>query len=374
MKKSAHIIQTAVFICFIALFFILILVLPDREFSQQENRYLEQAPSFSFQALFEGDFTSDFETYLSDQFPFRDSWVTLKAACELAVGKKENNGVYYCGDDTLITKFTAPDQTLLTTNINAVNALAENAGVPVYFALIPGAADIWRDKLPANTDFISQKDIIDSCYNNSQAICVDVYSQLNDHRGEDIYYRTDHHWTSLGAYYGYRALMNVMGQGEIKSLEEYDKETVSDSFLGTTYSSSGYSWTAPDKMDIYVRPYDGLEIVNYPEGVAVEGVLYDESYLEKKDKYSFFMGGNTPMMTISTGNEDKPSILILRDSYMDSLTPFLLSEFSSIHILDLRYYRSSITSYIEENDLDSVLVCYSVDNFTTDRNIFLAGK
>ena len=80
------------------------------------------------------------------------------------------------------------------------------------------------------------------------------------------------------------------------------------------------------------------------------------------------------MLEIDIGVENAPSLLIIRDSYMDSLSPFLLESYSRIHILDLRYYRASLSDYISQNGFDDVLVCYSIDNFSTDSNIFLLGR
>ena len=126
-------------------------------------------------------------------------------------------------------------------------------------------------------------------------------------------------------------------------------------------------------MEIFVNEPEGLKVTSYPEGSPVEGKLYDESKLAVKDKYSMFMGGNCPLHEIVTGAEGKPSLLIIRDSYTDSLIPFLLDDYSEIHVLDLRYYRASLKAYIEQYDFDQVLVCYSVYNFSTDANIFLLG-
>ena len=108
--------------------------------------------------------------------------------------------------------------------------------------------------------------------------------------------------------------------------------------------------------------------------MPIEGVLYDESYLDKKDKYSMFFGGITPLIEIDTGNEGLPSLLIVRDSYMDSLTPFLLEHFSEIDIIDLRYNNASLSQYIEEHEIDSVLVCYSAYNFSIDTNLYRLAK
>ena len=373
MNKKALWAEALIFLAFIGVFFILNLVLPDRQFSEQENRYLQQRPEFSFKSLFSGDYTSKFETYTTDQFTFRDEWITLKAASELALGKQENNDVHLCEGGTLIKGFERPDDSTLDSNMSALNALVENTDADVYFALIPDKSDLYASLLPNNAPNDSEKEVIDYCYDKSGAINVDMYSALSSHTDEYIFYRTDHHWTSLGAYYGLSALAESMGL-PCPALDSYtDRHVVSKEFYGTTWSSSGFSWVDPDTMEIFVDEPEGLKVTSYPEGSPVEGKLYDFSFLEKKDKYSMFMGGNCPMHVIETGAEDKPSLLILRDSYTDSLIPFLLDDFSEIHVLDLRYYRASLKAYMEQNDFDNVLVCYSVSNFCTDSNIFLLG-
>lgn len=373
MNKKALWAEALIFLAFIGAFFILNLVLPDRQFSEQENRYLQMRPEFSFKSLFSGDYTSKFETYTTDQFTFRDEWITLKAASELALGKQENNDVHLCENGTLIEGFKRPESSVLDSNMSALNTLVGNTDAKVYFALIPDKSDLYSSLLPKNVPNDSEKEVIDYCYGQSNATNVDIYSALSAHTDEYIFYRTDHHWTSLGAYYGLSALAESMGL-PCPALESYtDRHVVSEKFYGTTWSSSGFSWVDPDTMETFVNAPEGLKVTSYPQGSPVEGKLYDFSFLEKKDKYSMFMGGNCPMHVIETGNEDKPSLLILRDSYTDSLIPFLLDDFSEIHVLDLRYYRASLKAYIEQNDFDNVLVCYSVSNFCSDSNIFLLG-
>lgn len=373
MNKKALWAEALIFLAFIGAFFILNLVLPDRQFSEQENRYLQMRPEFSFKSLFSGDYTSKFETYTTDQFTFRDEWITLKAASELALGKQENNDVHLCENGTLIEGFKRPENSVLDSNMSALNTLVGNTDAKVYFALIPDKSDLYSSLLPKNAPNDREKEVIDYCYGQSNATNVDMYSALSAHKDEYIFYRTDHHWTSLGAYYGLSALAESMGL-PCPALDSYtDRHVVSEKFYGTTWSSSGFSWVDPDTMETFVNAPEGLKVTSYPQGSPVEGKLYDFSFLEKKDKYSMFMGGNCPMHVIETGNEDKPSLLILRDSYTDSLIPFLLDDFSEIHVLDLRYYRASLKAYIEQNDFDNVLVCYSVSNFCSDSNIFLLG-
>ncbi len=378
MKNRSSWVQITLFLAFIALFFILNLAIPDIKFSEQENRELAQRPEFTLEGLFSGKFTKKFESYTTDQFAFRDSWTTLKAGSELAIGKKENKGVYLCQDDILVEGYQTPDSQQLDTNIEAVKSLSEKAGVPVYFALIPGIAEIRSGILPKNAPNDSQKTVIDYCYQNSGAINIDMMGALSAHSDEYIYYRTDHHWTSLGAYYGYCALMEAMGRS-VPSISSYERKTVSDDFYGTVYSKSGISWIAPDSIEIFAPQDETTEVFNYPKDEPIAANLYDYDFLAKKDKYSMFMGGNTPLLTVKTKNTDAPSLLVIRDSYMDSLTPYLQNDFSEIHIMDLRYYKtklmdSTVVDYVKENNIDEVLVCYSVYNFGTDTNVFFMGQ
>lgn len=372
MKKAATISIISVFLGFIGLFLLLNILTPDREFSQQENRYLQALPSFSLKTLFDGDFTADFEKYTSDQFVWRDWWTSLKARCELATGKKENNGVYYCEEDTLITRFTAPEAEVLAENTSFINELVDNVPCPVYLALIPGAAEVQGDKLPQNAPTDSQQAVIKAVYGESRAENVDMLFPLTEHKDEYIFYRTDHHWTTLGAFYGYNTLRGAWELDKAE-LEGYDRATVTDSFYGTAYSSSGFSWVAPDEMEIFVPDDGSATVTNYSSSVPEITGLYDESRLNEKDKYAMFLGGNTPRVTIETGHSDKPSLCIIRDSYADCLLPFLLEDFSRIDLIDLRYYKSSLSQYINERQFDMVLVMYSVSNFCEDENLFLLG-
>ena len=369
MRNRAKWAQSLLFLVFIAAFFLLNLFLPDRDFSEQENRYLQTAPHFSFSSLFSGKFTSAFETYLTDQFAFRDGWVAMKARAELASGKRENNGVFLCGGDTLIEPYSAPKQSDLDFSLDAINALTDNCGVPVYFALIPSASEIWKDRLPTGAPNDSQSETIGYAYDYVSAKTADVSGALASHAEEPIYYRTDHHWTTLGAYYGYTAVAEAMGLSPVP-ITDYRETVVSNEFYGTAYSSSGFSWVEPDSISVYVSP-DGTAVTNYPEGSPEQGAMYVETFLAAKDKYKFFYGGNTPLLTIETQHTEAPSLLIVRDSYMDAMSPFLTAHFSKIHIVDLRYFKTSLHSYIENNSIDNILVCYNVKNFSEDGNIFL---
>ena len=374
MSKKYCIFISALFCAFIGLFLVANAATPSREFSEMENRNLEQMPKLSVDSLLSGQFMKDFETYTTDQFVGRDGWIALKSTTERLLGKKENNNVYFCDQDTLITRFDQPDAAKVTENLNYVSTFAENAGIPVTFSLIPTQACIWADRLPDGAPNASQTDLLDQAKAAVPgATWADLYTPLWAHKDEDVFYRTDHHWTSLGAYYGYTGLAEALGYTPVP-LDAYTETVRSTEFYGTVFSSSGVRWVAPATIATYV-PDTGITVTSYTydsngNPVEVPRALYDESYLSVKDKYSMFLGGQQSLGVVKTPNADKPKLLIIRDSYTDSLVPFLTPHFSEIHLIDLRYYKLSIADYIQQNGIDQALVLYSVPNFVTDSNLF----
>ena len=364
---------TVLFCLFIGGMLVGSLVLPDRTFSPVENRNLAQAPSFSWESVTSGEFMADAEDYVNDQILGRDFWVALKAWSERLSGKQENNGVYFAKENTLISRLETPDQETLDTNAGYVNALVHNVDVPVYFGVIPSSAAIWSDRLPAGAPTADEKAIIDGLYDIVQTHVVDLYGALEAHKGEELYYRTDHHWTSLGAYYGYAALMDTMGL-EAVPLDESGKVTVSEDFYGTLYSTSGVRWLPPDHIDRYISDR-GVTVTAYPNGAPEPGSLYVDSFLSQKDQYSSFLGGNKPLCVIETEHTEAPKVLLIRDSYSDSLAPFLTQSFSEIHLFDPRYNLTSVKDYVEQNAIDAVVVLYSISNFTAQgSNLFVLGR
>lgn len=368
MSKTTNRIITALFSVFIVGFFVLNLLLPDKTFSEKENRQLQALPKFSFSSLFSGSFATRFESYCSDQFAGRDVWIETKAGAELAQGKQQNNGVFLCVGDRLIEPFAAPQADALERAVQAADSLSD-AGVPVSLALIPTAAQLYADILPEGAENDDQKYVIDSAYSQTALETVDISSVLAAHAGEYIFYRTDHHWTSLGAYYAANALRSSWGLPKIDQAT-LTPETVSDSFCGTLYSSSGFFWIAPDKMETLIAAPESSSVTRYEtNGTEQTLPLYNYDKLTVKDKYTFFLGGNIPCAVVDTGTENAPSLLILRDSYADSLVPFMTDAFSEIHLIDLRYYTGSVREYIAENAVDRVLLLYSTDNFCSDSSL-----
>lgn len=373
MSKTTNRIITVFFSVFIGGFFLLNLFLPDKDFSEKENRQLQTLPKFTFSSLFSGTFATRFEDYCSDQFAGRDVWIEAKASAELAQGKQQNNGVFLCSGERLIEPFTAPEPDTLSAAVQAADSLSDT-GVPVSLALIPTAAQLYADLLPDGAPNDDQQAVINSAYAQTALETIDLSSALAAHGSEYIFYRTDHHWTSLGAYYAANVLRASWGLPEIEKAA-LSPEIISDSFQGTLYSSSGFFWVTPDGMETLVAAPEGSSVTRYEtNGTEQTLPLYNYDRLAIKDKYTFFLGGNIPRAVVDTGtvDVDAPSLLILRDSYADSLVPFLTDAFSEIHLIDLRYYTGSVNEYIAENNIDRVLLLYSTDNFCSEssRRIF----
>ncbi|MEG1657746.1 MAG: DHHW family protein [Oscillibacter sp.] len=372
MKKFYNRFLTAVFCLFLGGLFVWHVLLPDRARSEVENRTLQQLPVMTLSGVLEGSYMDDMETYFADQFPLRDDWTEVKARAEQLLGKREFNNVYLCGD-TLISKVKAPEETLTDKNLAYTVKLAEKTDIPVYLGLIPSAADIWKDKLPVGGENWDQTAFLALAAEKTGLPTVDFKTALADHAAEPIFYRTDHHWTSLGAYYGYTAVMEALGRTPLDR-GAFTPETVSEDFNGTLYSTSGIHWLPPDSMEFWV-PDAGLSVTSWRTGKPVAEPLYNRDYLEKKDKYSAFLGGNQPLCVIENqALAGQGKLLVVRDSYSDSLAPLLSQSFEEVHLLDLRYYHSSVAQYARDNGIDQIVVLYSVPNFVTDLNLVFLGQ
>lgn len=380
MSKKYSIFITALFCLFTFGFGILHFILPDRDFSQQENRFLAQFKAPTSKTLRSGEFMEKFEKYFTDQFPLRDQWIHLKAYSERALGKRENNGVYFGTDgQTLFAQFNAPADEELAQRVGYVSKLGDNLDVPVYLSLVPDKSFVWADLLPANAPNVDDGSTI----TRAEELCGDKVSYIDlrwvlaNDRG--AFYRTDHHWTTMGALKAGQALLEGMGlvqqAGDLKVLgyQSLPYTQVSDSFYGTTYSASGAGWVRPDSIHTVI-PEGGTKgsvtVTRYPEGEPIEGGLYYPEKLEVKDKYAYFLGGNQPLCIIQNPDAQGRKLLVVRDSYADSLAPFLAEEFQEVHLFDLRYNNTSLKKYVAENGIDQVLVLYSVSNFATDNNLF----
>lgn len=350
------------------------LVTGDQAFSAKENRVLQQKPKLTFSALESGRWMEQYETYVSDQFAGRNMWVSLKSGVDLVAGKRKANGVFKGKDGYLLEEIASPDKEQLHENLTAMKTFREQyEEIPMYMMLAPNAANIKADKLPRFAVTCNQKqqfsDIKKELQDSYQ--WVDVSSALEKHKSEEIYYHTDHHWTSLGAYYGYQQLAETMKLDTSKA-PKMKSYAVTNAFNGTLSSTSGYNTRYKETINIYA-PED-LEnsvqfIVNNVNEQKKTATLYDKSKLKGKDKYALFLGGNYPRLDIKTTADSKEKLLLIKDSYANSVIPFLVSYYREIIVIDSRYYYDEIQNVMEENEITSVLFLYNGNTFVEDNSI-----
>lgn len=340
-------------------------IVADKVFSESENRRLEQAPSFSAAQVVDGRYTEKYEKYISDQFPLRDFWIGVKSTWEKVMGKKENNGIYLGKEGYLIEKFQEPSEEVFKSKIDEVNTITSKLSKgDIYFMLVPNSAEILKDKLPAYAPNGDQIEIINKTKDrlSNEINFVDVYDTLASHREDYIYYKTDHHWTTKGAYLAYQDLMEAMGINP-HGREYFQKIKATDSFYGSLYSKSGFRKVIPDCINLYKPRFNEGIKVEYVEEEKNFDSLYHMKNLDKKDKYTIFLDGNYPYIRIRTNFSEEKKLLIIKDSYANSFIPFLTGHFSEIHIIDPRYYKEELVKLIEKEKIDNILLLYSVDTF-----------
>ncbi|MBE6024323.1 MAG: hypothetical protein E7231_14255 [Cellulosilyticum sp.] len=375
MKNKLPLLIGCSFIAYIGFFFIFQLIHPKQSFSELENRNLATMPSFSIETLLDGSFGSDFETYIADQFPLRNNFISIKSNSEHLLQKKENNGVFIGKDGYLLQNFEKPDMELAYRNATYISNLAEHFNV--YMALAPTATKVLEDKLPMYASPYDEGQYITDFYNalSDNVHKVPVLETLIEQSSTNnqLYYKTDHHWTTLGAYYAYSSFCNVAGITPTP-LDAFDIETVSTDFYGSLFSKGNFTFIEPDSLQIFYPKVDNpLSITNVLEETTSDS-LYDYSYLEAKDKYSVFLDGNHPLIQIKTSVKNGRKLLILKDSYANCFVPFLASHYEEIEILDLRLANFPIQTYAKENQIDDILLLYNVQNFNAEGKLSLLLK
>lgn len=367
-------ILTITMLAFLAVFSLLFVIMPDEDFSESENRMLQKMPLFSWNHLISGKFSLAAEKYVADQFPCRDSWVGIKSAAELLLQKKDNNGVYFGKEGYLLQKPEQADAAVLEENIAAINRFAETLPAQVYFLPAPSAAQILEDRLPrfaeSRQHIELQQKIIEQLVPCIQLI--DTCKALAAHREEYIYYKTDHHWTSTGAYYAYREAGTALGYAAL-DLDDFTVEQVSDNFYGTLYSKSGHRFIQPDAIQLFMPKRELSCRVEYVHEKRTADSLYEREYLLKKDQYAVFLGGNHALVRIAAQNGTGRKLLMIKDSYANSLVPFLTNHYDEIHMIDLRHFSSALRPYIEQHGFKEILLVYNTISFAEDPSIRKIG-
>lgn len=366
-------------------------ILPKQEWSENENRELAKFPDLInhnkmdkaenlgdvIGAIRWDDITvrdkdswmDKVETYFSDHLVGREEWVRARNEIETLVGKKEINGVYTL-ENQMIQVFKEYDKETVQKSIDAMNKFAANhPNLQCSLMIAPTAQELFSSDIPSFAGYLSEKSFIDECYKKIQGIStIDCLSFLSGHKNDYVFYRTDHHWTSKGAYYAYCAAAKTLGYSSY-GLDSFNIETASSSFRGTLYSKTLDNSISPDIINYYhlasgepkikMTVYDG-------EKETVYDSLYVRSFLEVKDKYSSFTGSNAPIVTIETDVDNGKSLLMIKDSYAHSLVPFLANHYSRITMVDMRYINTDLNRFIDFDSYQQAMFMFNAISFSED--------
>ena len=361
-----------VFSILVILFTVIDIINSPNEFSELENRKLSQMPILSLKSYIDTSFSSDYEKYINDQFFLRDNWIDLKSRIEYLLGKRENNDIIFGKENYLFKKFTTFNDEMLENNLNSIITFTNNYNKEVDFFIIPNSYAIYDELTPRYLPLVDQLSLINSINSylssksNDHINTINVAEELLKNKDDYIYYKTDHHWTSYGAYLAYLTYMDYLGL-EIVDINNLEKITINN-FLGTYYNRSKYFKADSDFityyniLDLYIK-IDGKEQLS----------LMDLDKFKGSDKYSAFLWGNNGLTKVINENisEERKgsSILIFKDSYANSFIQFLSYNYEIIDIIDLRYFKESIRNFMKDKDYNEILIMYSFNNLSSDINI-----
>lgn len=336
---------------------------PDRAFSENENRYLQLTPKLSWDTVMSGDFMEDMEEYTSDQIVFRDLWTATRSLLQRAEGKEDISGTYLGAEGRYFAKVTEDsfNRAGLEKNAGYIREFFAASGKSCRAMIVPSPAGVLRDMLPENAPYYDEAGAFERLDAALGGSLLDVRETLAD--VEDPYYHTDHHWTTMGAQAAYRRWAEVTGH----TVREDALVCATEEFRGTLYSKV----LLPDSV------YDS---VYYAPGITAEsvvcdgkdGTLYDGDALTRKDKYELFLGGNYGQCVITTGTENGKHLLLVKDSFANSFVPFLLGDYETVTMIDLRYFRGSMAELAAESD--DILVLTEITNLAASGDYFKLTK
>ena len=341
----------------------------DTAFSDTENRMLQQKPVFSWADLADGRFMGNFEKYQTDQFILRREWIRLQTAADRLLGKNKSGDVYL-GEGQLLEEPTKLSENVWE-NLDAIGAFCRNqTGVKCYLMLVPDAASVQREKLPAYAPVADQAEQLENIRSylekkENPVTEIPLYEMLREHREESLYYRTDHHWTTLGARYAYQSAAGQMGLPGAENGAEKKLYPVSDSFQGTLAARSGYR-VPDDTIEVYWPDQEEELVVTYVQEQTKSASLYAAEKLKTRDKYGMFLNGNHPLTEIRTMASTGRKLLLIKDSYANCFVPFLTGDFEEIVLVDPRYYYDSAEKLMKQYGFTDVLFLYNLNTFLED--------
>lgn len=374
-KKNKHTgesLLAKIFIAFLAVMIVVNIFTPDKKMSEEENRVLQHRPKPTVSGVLTGSFMKNYEKYLADQFAGRNILRKIKVSISRVGGSKKEQDVFIGKEDQLFEDIVIPEKNLLKKNVSSVKKFAEKHNeLNVNVLLVPDTATILNEKLPMFATVGDQKTVFESVKRSlgNSVTWIDAVKPLSEHKDEKIYYKTDHHWTSLGAYYTF---VHAAPSLHIKkdTLAKYKAYPVTTDFNGTLAAKSGTRSGVEEQIDIYVpENVDHDLIVNHVNEKIKMTTMYHRDKLSTRDKYAVFFGGNEAVIDIKTVSESHKRLLVVKDSYANCFIPFLTPYYREIVMVDPRYYSGAMDEILQTYSISDVLFLYSGNTFFQDTNL-----
>ena len=401
MKKKIDITVIALFLAVLFGFGVAFWIIPDRGFSEDENRVLQTLPTVKADKWLDGTLSAEFTEYCSDQFPLRQSFVTLHSLYDLALLRGESNGVLYGRDgqqavrllDAYVDRTTRANGTdyaswaHIDAGLDALSALRDTLdaqGISLVVLPAPRTIDVTGAAFgyPAALPDALHDRVFDGLTARG-VTTVDLIPAFREGcaGGGYLMYRTDHHWTTAGAFCAYAALMDALGRGsETLPASAFAVERV-PGFIGTTASRSGFPVSDPDVLEIWSGGADHAYTVRDDKDREIMQGFVSRAYLDTKDKYGTFLDGTHRLLTVtqtapdplSTAEpgEDRPRLLLARDSFASAVIPFLARHYDIVAV-NLPGGVTDLSALAAEYGCGTVVVLVNLENYVTSdciRNI-----
>jgi hypothetical protein len=396
------------------------------KYSILEKRDLTVFPNYTYKKLRSGVYTKAISSWFSDTEPFRDNLMSLSMSIKgyLKLETPGDNITFHASSPQTLTTSSKNKRQELSPEENRFveeyendvtadeNAKIANAGiiivgsgnttralmaygggakgclgyaeaankyketfgkkVNIYCMVIPTAVEFYcPDKAKKCTN--QQRPTINNVYSHlSDSVkAVDIYTTLGKHSKENIYLRTDHHWSPLGAYYAAGCFAKV-AKVPFRDLSNYDKKVIHE-YVGSMY---GYSKDiaikkAPEDF-IYYVPRNikyTTTYINYTvnenfhitkESKPFKGKFFAHFHDGSGGAYCTFMGGDTKITKVETSTKNGRRLIILKDSFGNALPGYLFYSFEQIHVIDSRYFNKNMKEYVRNNRITDILFANNI--------------
>lgn len=361
-------ILSIIIICVVLLLDLIFIFSKEKDYSSLENRYLSKISQFKIDHVWDGRFMNNFTNYVKDQFPFRDFFMGIKTNFEKITLKTKINDVYLGKDNYLIDNYNSiKNKDKL---IRIFNDFNDNNKINLNLVLVPTSISFNEDKLPKFSNYSNQLEDINYIYKNISFNSIDLFDDLNsNNKDEDMFYHLDHHWTTDGAFIAYNNIISKLGYNALEK-NNFNVKTVSNDFYGTLYSKTNDYTRKPDSIKVY--EYNNNLNVYYADDNKNTNSLYEFDYLNKKDKYSLFLDNNHSLIVITNNSIDNNNeLVVIKDSFANSLVPFLANHYKKVHVIDPRYYMENISKYISDNpNIKEGIILYNINTLEDDLGVY----